>query len=227
MCVASTANGSQQEACHPYLGEAQSAEQFSNPTCTPTATQAIERSHVDIYSSLIIKPCTRVHLRLQIVLLEKLQLAGQHFCTDAHAAYYFPVYVKPTQAQAQASAAFMPQQLSEVTEPAAQAMAARMQRTPVPIPSLPIPPLATAFVGPSETQKQQLRAIAQDRPPVVLLHGFDSSSLEFRRLYPLLEPHTETYAVDLVRAVKFIRLRLFTFVCCASLLFIHHPSGFS
>lgn len=78
-------------------------------------------------------------------------------------------------------------------------MAARMQRTAVPIPSLPIPPLATAFVGPSEMQKQQLRAIAQDRPPVVLLHGFDSSSLEFRRLYPLLEPHTETYAVDLVR----------------------------
>jgi hypothetical protein len=105
----------------------------------------------------------------------------------------------PSQAQVQPSTAFMPQQLTEVTEPAAQAMAARMQRTPVPIPSLPIPPLATAFVGPSETQKQQLRAIAQDRPPVVLLHGFDSSSLEFRRLYPLLEPHTETYAVDLVR----------------------------
>jgi pimeloyl-ACP methyl ester carboxylesterase len=97
----------------------------------------------------------------------------------------------------------MPQQLSEVTEPAAQAMAARMQRTPVPIPSLPIPPLATAFVGPSETQKQQLRAVSQDRPPVVLLHGFDSSSLEFRRLYPLLEPHTETYAVDLVRSAAF------------------------
>jgi hypothetical protein len=107
---------------------------------------------------------------------------------------------KYLQAQAQASTSFMPQQLAEVTEPAAQAMAARMQRTPVPIPSLPIPPLATAFVGPSETQKQQLRAMTQDRPPVVLLHGFDSSSLEFRRLYPLLEPHTETYAVDLVRS---------------------------
>ncbi|KAF6256954.1 Alpha/Beta hydrolase protein [Scenedesmus sp. NREL 46B-D3] len=106
--------------------------------------------------------------------------------------------VARTLAQAQSTTSFMPQQLAEVTEPAAQAMAARMQRTPVPIPSLPIPPLATAFVGPSETQKQQLRAISQDRPPVVLLHGFDSSSLEFRRLYPLLEPHTETYAVDLV-----------------------------
>jgi hypothetical protein len=123
-----------------------------------------------------------------------LQDAAAVQTTLGHAAH------KLLQVQAQASTSFMPRQLAEVTEPAAQAMAARMQRTPVSIPSLPIPPLATAFVGPSETQKQQLRAISQDRPPVVLLHGFDSSSLEFRRLYPLLEPHTETYAVDLVRA---------------------------
>lgn len=38
----------------------------------------------------------------------------------------------------------------------------------------------------------------EDQPPVLLLHGFDSSSLEFRRLLPLLEKSLETWAVDLV-----------------------------
>ena len=38
----------------------------------------------------------------------------------------------------------------------------------------------------------------KDQPPVLLLHGFDSSSLEFRRLLPLLEKKLETWAVDLV-----------------------------
>lgn len=38
----------------------------------------------------------------------------------------------------------------------------------------------------------------KDQPPVLLLHGFDSSSLEFRRVLPLLEKKLETWAVDLV-----------------------------
>ena len=38
----------------------------------------------------------------------------------------------------------------------------------------------------------------KDQAPVLLLHGFDSSSLEFRRLLPLLEEKLETWAVDLV-----------------------------
>lgn len=38
----------------------------------------------------------------------------------------------------------------------------------------------------------------KDQAPVLLLHGFDSSSLEFRRLLPLLEQKLETWAVDLV-----------------------------
>lgn len=97
--------------------------------------------------------------------------------------------------------AFMPAQLAEITEPAAQQMASRMQRTPVPIPSLPIPPIETAFVGPSKQQQAQLKALS-NAPPVVLLHGFDSSCLEFRRLYPLLESRSETWAVDLVSLLQ-------------------------
>jgi pimeloyl-ACP methyl ester carboxylesterase len=34
--------------------------------------------------------------------------------------------------------------------------------------------------------------------PILLLHGFDSSLLEFRRLFPLLAEHQETWALDLL-----------------------------
>ncbi|MDJ1182919.1 alpha/beta fold hydrolase [Roseofilum casamattae] len=34
--------------------------------------------------------------------------------------------------------------------------------------------------------------------PIVLLHGFDSSLLEFRRLIPQLAPHREIWAIDLL-----------------------------
>jgi len=91
----------------------------------------------------------------------------------------------------------MPSELVDIQEPAAQQMAARMRRVPVAIPSLPIPPLETAFVGPTQQQLSQLHAISS-HPPILLLHGFDSSCLEFRRLYPLLDRYTETWAVDLV-----------------------------
>lgn len=38
----------------------------------------------------------------------------------------------------------------------------------------------------------------QGQPPFVLLHGFDSSLLEFRRLLPLLAQNRETWAMDLL-----------------------------
>ncbi|MEL6930209.1 MAG: alpha/beta hydrolase [Cyanobacteria bacterium J06600_6] len=37
-----------------------------------------------------------------------------------------------------------------------------------------------------------------DNPPILLIHGFDSSLLEFRRLLPILATHHATYAVDLL-----------------------------
>ena len=84
----------------------------------------------------------------------------------------------------------MPPQLSEISEPAAINMAARMQRAPIPVPSLPGGVLDTAFVAPADG--------AAGGAPLVLLHGFDSSSLEMRRLHPLLEEQAEAWAVDLV-----------------------------
>ena len=40
--------------------------------------------------------------------------------------------------------------------------------------------------------------LGTNSPPILLLHGFDSSILEFRRLIPLLAAQKETWAVDLL-----------------------------
>jgi pimeloyl-ACP methyl ester carboxylesterase len=48
-------------------------------------------------------------------------------------------------------------------------------------------PIETAYV------RQQ-----KDNIPIVLIHGFDSSLLEFRRLFPLLSLHHPTFAIDLL-----------------------------
>lgn len=40
--------------------------------------------------------------------------------------------------------------------------------------------------------------LGSDRVPILLLHGFDSSLFEFRRLLPLLAKERETWAVDLL-----------------------------
>lgn len=39
---------------------------------------------------------------------------------------------------------------------------------------------------------------SHDLPPLLLLHGFDSSLFEFRRLLPLLAAHRRVYAMDLL-----------------------------
>lgn len=98
---------------------------------------------------------------------------------------------------------FLPPELAQIQEPAARSMAARMQRVPLAVPSLPnLGPLDTAYVGPAPSAAPALAAAAllgaAAPPPLVMLHGFDSSCLEFRRLLPRLEPRVETYAVDLV-----------------------------
>ena len=64
-----------------------------------------------------------------------------------------------------------------------------MNRRPVPQRA----EMLTRYTMPAEYESQH-----EDRAPVMLLHGFDSSSLEFRRLLPLLEQSLETWAVDLV-----------------------------
>ncbi|GIL63664.1 hypothetical protein Vafri_17694 [Volvox africanus] len=93
-------------------------------------------------------------------------------------------------------ASFIPPQVSEIVEPAAQAMATNMRRVPVTISTIPgSPEVATAFVGPTRDEASRY---PKDAPSIVLLHGFDSSCMEWRRLYPLLAAAAPTYALDLV-----------------------------
>lgn len=76
-----------------------------------------------------------------------------------------------------------PEPLAEIREGRVKEMAARYQQIYLQLPEEVSNgrPVGAAFVGPE--------AECQDsgKPPVLLLHGFDSSALEFRRLLPELE----------------------------------------
>lgn len=82
---------------------------------------------------------------------------------------------------------FFPPEAAEIEEPAARRMMQVMRRTPLTVEGLG--EVQTAFVGPE--------APSPSRPAFVLLHGFDSSSLEFRRFLPLLSQVADVWAVDL------------------------------
>jgi len=81
---------------------------------------------------------------------------------------------------------FLPYLVNQLTEPTSIAFTQSIERQPIATP-LSKQPIATAYVhqGSGGT-------------PILLLHGFDSSVLEFRRLLPLLAAQNETWAVDLL-----------------------------
>lgn len=73
-----------------------------------------------------------------------------------------------------------------LSEPTSVAIAQQLQRVSVPTPLHP-DPIATTFI------RQGQGAV-----PVLLLHGFDSSVFEFRRLIPQIATQHTTWAVDLL-----------------------------
>ncbi|WP_432808879.1 alpha/beta fold hydrolase [Pantanalinema sp. GBBB05] len=81
---------------------------------------------------------------------------------------------------------FLPPTAQQLTEATSIALAQQIHQHAVLTP-LSSTPIATAFV-------QQ----GTGNPPIVLLHGFDSSIFEFRRLLPLLAKQHQTWAVDLL-----------------------------
>lgn len=83
-------------------------------------------------------------------------------------------------------ASFLASEIKLLTEPTSIALAQSIQRQPIATP-LSQQPIATALVHQGK-----------GGTPMLLLHGFDSSVLEFRRLKPLLATHNETWAVDLL-----------------------------
>lgn len=81
---------------------------------------------------------------------------------------------------------FLPVTVAALTEAPSIALAAAITRAAITTPFSP-EPIATAFVH------QGSRGT-----PILLLHGFDSSVLEFRRLVPLLAQENQTWGVDLL-----------------------------
>ncbi|MEH2424975.1 MAG: alpha/beta hydrolase [Nostoc sp.] len=81
---------------------------------------------------------------------------------------------------------FLPSQVNQLTDPKAIAFVQSIQRIALATP-LSQHPILTTYIhkGRGET-------------PILLLHGFDSSILEFRLLLPLLATQNETWAVDLL-----------------------------
>ena len=83
---------------------------------------------------------------------------------------------------------FVPQQISEIAEEEGLHMASWMQRCSIDVPAL----------GSVETAYVEQGAHSAGKPAIVLLHGFDGSLLEHRRLLPLLSETMHVFAVDLI-----------------------------
>ncbi|MBD2730983.1 alpha/beta hydrolase [Nostoc sp. FACHB-892] len=81
---------------------------------------------------------------------------------------------------------FLPQAVGQLTESASIALARSIQTAAITTPLIN-QPVTTTYV------KQ-----GSGGTPILLIHGFDSSVLEFRRLLPLLSGDNETWAVDLL-----------------------------
>ncbi len=81
---------------------------------------------------------------------------------------------------------FLPPEIAQLREPESIAMAKLIRRSPI-ITRFAAQPIATAY-------GQQ----GQGGLPILLLHGFDSSLLEWRRLMPQLSVDRSTWAVDLL-----------------------------
>ncbi|EPS71122.1 hypothetical protein M569_03637, partial [Genlisea aurea] len=86
--------------------------------------------------------------------------------------------------------AFLPKEVENIKDPFARKMAARIERVPVRL-TLSNSCIMSSCVKPRSSLNSTI--------PVVLLHGFDSSCLEWRYAFPLLEnAELEPWAVDVL-----------------------------
>ncbi|MBE9130287.1 alpha/beta hydrolase [Coleofasciculus sp. LEGE 07081] len=81
---------------------------------------------------------------------------------------------------------FLPSKIQQLTESTSVALIQAIARHPILTP-LSQQPIATTYVHQGK-----------GGTPILLLHGFDSSVLEFRRLLPLLAAQNDTWAVDML-----------------------------
>jgi pimeloyl-ACP methyl ester carboxylesterase len=81
---------------------------------------------------------------------------------------------------------FIPSTVAQITEPAAIALVQMIEQKAI------TTPLSTLSIDTTYVNQ------GSGGTPILLLHGFDSSVLEFRRILPLLAAENETWAIDLL-----------------------------
>ncbi|MGA9381454.1 MAG: alpha/beta hydrolase [Phormidium sp.] len=81
---------------------------------------------------------------------------------------------------------FLPNSVEQLTESTSIALAQNIQYQPI------FTPLSTQPIGTTYVK------LGKNGTPILLLHGFDSSVLEFRRLLPILAQQQQTWAIDLL-----------------------------
>jgi len=86
--------------------------------------------------------------------------------------------------------------IAEIEESACLDMAGRLQKVELALPDMNAT-VDVSFVGPKD-DKSKAKDGKGEKPAIVMVHGFDSSCLEFRRLFPILEEDFEVYAVDVL-----------------------------
>ena len=100
--------------------------------------------------------------------------------------------VVPVRAAARGEfASFFPDEVTALEEPAAVEMAKKARQVSVAVPGRDKPVMTSVVSSPAPEG-------GEDVSPFVLIHGFDSSCLEYRRLFPLLNERAEAHAVDLL-----------------------------
>ena len=88
--------------------------------------------------------------------------------------------------------------IAQLTEPTSIALAQSIYVQDIETPLQPEPSASQLPVGVIETAFVYRKGKQTRNQPIVLLHGFDSSVFEFRRLLPLLAEHEDTWAIDLL-----------------------------
>jgi pimeloyl-ACP methyl ester carboxylesterase len=86
---------------------------------------------------------------------------------------------------------FLPTTFEQLTEAASIAIAQKIELVEVSSP-LASQAITTAYVHQAQGRQEN------SDTPFLLIHGFDSSLLEFRRLFPLLAAENEVWAVDIL-----------------------------
>jgi pimeloyl-ACP methyl ester carboxylesterase len=81
---------------------------------------------------------------------------------------------------------FLPASVQQLTEPSSIDLASQIQQVDITT-SLVAQPISTSYV------RQGTGGV-----PIVFLHGFDSSLLEFRRIIPIIAGQQEVWAIDLL-----------------------------